>query len=65
MEAVNKAKDYIKAGDVFQVVPSQRWTQEFSYPPLSLYRSLRRTNPSPFVFYFNMGEFQIIGAPII
>ena len=62
MQAVNKAKEYIKAGDVFQVVPSQRWTQGFSYPPFSLYRSLRRTNPSPFMFYFNMGEFQIIGA---
>ena len=60
--AVNKAKNYINIGDIFQVVPSQRWTQNFSYSPFSLYRSLRRTNPSPFMFYFNFGEFQVIGA---
>ena len=60
--AVEKAKDYIKAGDIFQVVPSQRWTQSFRQPPFSLYRSLRRTNPSPFMFYFNFGGFQVIGA---
>ena len=62
LEAVEKAKEYIRAGDIFQVVPSQRWTQEFPYPPFSLYRSLRRTNPSPFMFYFNFGGFQIVGA---
>jgi len=60
--AVEKAKDYIKAGDIFQVVPSQRWTQPFAQPPFALYRSLRRTNPSPFMFYFNFGGFQVIGA---
>ena len=60
--AVEKAKDYIKAGDIFQVVPSQRWTQEFRQPPFALYRSLRRTNPSPFMFYFNFGGFQVVGA---
>ena len=60
--AVNKAKNYINNGDIFQVVPSQRWIQNFSYSPFSLYRSLRRTNPSPFMFYFNFGEFQVIGA---
>ncbi len=60
--AVEKAKDYIRAGDIFQVVPAQRWTQDFPLPPFSLYRSLRRTNPSPFMFYFNFGDFQIIGA---
>ena len=60
--AVIKAKNYINNGDIFQVVPSQRWTQNFSYSPFSLYRSLRRTNPSPFMFYFNFGEFQVIGA---
>ena len=60
--AVGKAKDYIRAGDIFQVVPSQRWTQEFREPPFSLYRSLRRTNPSPFMFFFNFGGFQVIGA---
>jgi anthranilate synthase component 1 len=62
MEAVEKARDYIKAGDIFQVVPAQRWTQDFVEPPFALYRSLRRTNPSPFMFYFNFGGFQVIGA---
>ncbi len=62
LAAVNTAKDYIAAGDIFQVVPSQRWTQEFTYPPFTLYRSLRRTNPSPFMFYFNFGGFQVVGA---
>ncbi len=62
LDAVNAAKEYIKAGDIFQVVPSQRWTQEFKEPPFALYRSLRRTNPSPFMFYFNFGGFQVIGA---
>ncbi|MEO0772587.1 MAG: anthranilate synthase component I [Pseudomonadota bacterium] len=60
--AVEKAKEYIKAGDIFQVVPSQRWTQNFRQPPFALYRSLRRTNPSRFMFYFNFGGFQVIGA---
>jgi anthranilate synthase component 1 len=60
--AVEKAKDYIRAGDIFQVVPSQRWHQRFELPPFALYRSLRRTNPSPFMFYFNFGGFQVIGA---
>lgn len=62
LAAVDKAKDYIRAGDIFQVVPSQRWTQEFKAPPFALYRSLRRTNPSPFMFFFNFGTYQIIGA---
>lgn len=60
--AVEKAKDYIKAGDIFQVVPSQRWAQPFSQAPFALYRSLRRTNPSPFMFYFNFGGFHVVGA---
>lgn len=62
MQAVERAKDYIRAGDIFQVVPAQRWAQEFRLPPFALYRSLRRTNPSPFMFYFNFGSFQVIGA---
>ncbi|SLN65632.1 Anthranilate synthase component 1 [Aquimixticola soesokkakensis] len=62
LEAVEKAKEYIRAGDIFQVVPSQRWCQEFRLPPFALYRSLRRTNPSPFMFFFNFGGFQVIGA---
>jgi anthranilate synthase component 1 len=61
-QAVEKAKDYIRAGDIFQVVPSQRWAQRFELPPFALYRSLRRTNPSPFMFFFNFGGFQVIGA---
>ncbi|SNR57949.1 anthranilate synthase component I [Puniceibacterium sediminis] len=60
--AVETAKGYIRRGDIFQVVPSQRWTQDFPLPPFTLYRSLRRTNPSPFMFYFNFGGFQVIGA---
>jgi anthranilate synthase component 1 len=60
--AVEKAKAYIRAGDIFQVVPAQRWTQDFALPPFALYRSLRRTNPSPFMFYFNFDGFQVIGA---
>ena len=60
--AVEKAREYIVAGDIFQVVPAQRWTQDFREPPFALYRSLRRTNPSPFMFYFNFGGFQVIGA---
>jgi anthranilate synthase component 1 len=59
---VGIAKDYIRAGDIFQVVPSQRWCQDFDLPPFSLYRALRRTNPSPYMFYFNFGGFQVVGA---
>ncbi|MCK0143429.1 anthranilate synthase component I [Aliiroseovarius sp. F20344] len=62
LAAVEKAKEYIRAGDIFQVVPSQRWTQSFPLAPFALYRSLRRTNPSPFMFYFNFGGFQVVGA---
>ncbi len=60
--AVERAKDYIRAGDIFQVVPSQRWTADFTLPPFALYRSLRRTNPSPFLTFFNFGDFHIVGA---
>jgi anthranilate synthase component I len=62
LAAVEKAKDYIRAGDIFQVVPSQRWTQDFPESPFALYRALRRTNPSPFMFFFNFGPFQVVGA---
>ncbi|MDF3605932.1 anthranilate synthase component I [Paracoccus sp. DMF-8] len=62
LAAVEKAKEYIRAGDIFQVVPSQRWSMDFPLPPFALYRSLRRTNPSPFMFFLNMGGFQIVGA---
>ncbi|MCI4661965.1 MAG: anthranilate synthase component I [Neomegalonema sp.] len=63
---VETAKEYIRAGDIFQVVPSQRWHFDFALPPVSLYRALRRTNPSPYMFFFNFSgqgsEFQITGA---
>ncbi|MGJ8545196.1 MAG: anthranilate synthase component I [Sulfitobacter sp.] len=62
LAAVEKARDYIRKGDIFQVVPSQRWAQPFAQPPFALYRSLRRTNPSPFMFYFNFGGFHVVGA---
>jgi anthranilate synthase component 1 len=59
---VEKAKDYIRAGDVFQVVPSQRWALPLDVSPFSLYRAIRRINPSPYLFFFNHGSFQIVGA---
>ena len=66
LAAVETAKDYIRAGDIFQVVPAQRWAMDFPLPPFALYRSLRRTNPSPFMFFLNLapeeGGFQIVGA---
>ncbi len=62
LAAVEEARGYIRAGDIFQVVPSQRWAQDFPLPPFSLYRSLRRTNPSPFMFHFDFDGFQVIGA---
>jgi anthranilate synthase component 1 len=62
LEMVETAKEYIRAGDVFQVVPSQRWALDFPLPPFALYRALRRTNPSPYMFYFNFGGFQVVGA---
>lgn len=61
-DIVARAKDYIVKGDIFQVVPSQRWSLPFKLPPFTLYRSLRRTNPSPYMFFVNLGGFQIIGA---
>jgi anthranilate synthase component I len=59
---VNKAKNYIKLGDIFQVVLSQRFEAKLSKNPLDIYKKLRVTNPSPFMFYFNFSDFQIIGA---
>ncbi len=62
-EMVEIAKEYVRAGDIFQVVPSQRWRFAFRLPPFALYRALRRTNPSPYMFYFNFGgAFQLVGA---
>ena len=59
---VRKAKDYIVAGDIFQVVLSQRFSVPFALPPFSLYRALRRTNPSPFMYHLNFGDFAIVGS---
>jgi len=59
---VETAKNYIRAGDVFQVVPSQRFEAKFSLPPFALYRSLRRVNPAPFLFYLDFGDFVAVGS---
>jgi anthranilate synthase component 1 len=59
---VERAKEYIAAGDIFQVVPSQRFSAPFSLPPFSLYRALRRLNPSPFLYFLNFGGFAVVGS---
>ncbi|MFQ5785941.1 MAG: anthranilate synthase component I [Alphaproteobacteria bacterium] len=59
---VEKAKEYIVAGDVFQVVPSQRFSAPFRLPPFALYRALRRLNPSPFLFFLDFGAFAVVGS---
>ncbi len=60
--SVKKAKEYIKAGDIFQVVISQRLSTEYTGDPFALYRSLRQINPSPYMAYFNFQDWQIIGS---
>jgi anthranilate synthase component 1 len=62
MAMVRTAKDYIAAGDIFQVVLSQRFETDFALPPFSLYRSLRRVNPSPFLYYLDFDRFAVIGS---
>ena len=62
LKMVNKAKEYIKLGDIFQVVLSQRFEAKLTKKPLDIYKKLRLTNPSPFMFFFNFSDFQIIGA---
>jgi anthranilate synthase component 1 len=59
---VERAKEYIRAGDIFQVVLSQRFSAPFTAGPFAFYRALRHLNPSPFLFYLNMGEFQLVGS---
>jgi anthranilate synthase component 1 len=59
---VERAKQYILAGDIFQVVPSQRFRLPFKLPPFSLYRALRRLNPSPFLFFLDFGGFSVVGS---
>ena len=60
--AVRRAKEYIAAGDVMQVVLSQRLRRPFTASPLSLYRALRSLNPSPYMFYYDFGDFHVVGA---
>jgi anthranilate synthase component 1 len=70
LDMVEQAKEYVRAGDVFQVVPSQRWALPLDVEPFALYRAVRRVNPSPYLFFFNLasgdtnsgGGFQIVGA---
>ncbi len=59
---VRKAKEYIAAGDIFQVVPSRRFTRPFAHPPMAFYRALRHLNPSPYLFMMGMGGFTIVGS---
>ncbi|MCQ8897603.1 anthranilate synthase component I [Limnobacter humi] len=61
-DMVAKAKDYIAAGDVMQVVIGQRLSKRFTQNALSLYRALRSLNPSPYLFYYNFGDFQVVGS---
>ena len=62
LNMVKKAKNFIKIGDIFQVVLSQRFEAKLSKDPIDIYKKLRVTNPSPFMFFFNFPDFQIIGA---
>lgn len=61
-DMVRKAQDYIAAGDIFQVVLSQRFSADFTLPPTALYRALRRTNPSPYMYFLDMGDFAVAGS---
>ncbi len=59
---VERAKEYIRAGDIFQVVPSQRFELPFKLPPFALYRALRRLNPSPFLFFLDLDGYALVGS---
>jgi anthranilate synthase component 1 len=59
---LEKAKEYIRAGDIFQVVISQRFSAKFTLPPFALYRALRQLNPSPFLFYLHIGDYTLVGS---
>jgi anthranilate synthase component 1 len=61
-QAVDETREYIRGGDVMQVVLSQRQSTEFTAPPINLYRSLRSLNPSPYMYYMNMDDFYIVGS---
>ena len=54
--------EYVHAGDAFQVVPSQRWTAQVSVDPFSIYRGLRAINPSPYMYFLDFEDFQVVGA---
>jgi anthranilate synthase component 1 len=62
MRSVNQAKEYIAAGDAMQVVLGQRLSKPFTDSPLALYRALRSLNPSPYMYYYNFGDFQVVGS---
>ena len=62
MRMVETAKEYIRAGEIFQVVPSMRFEVPFRLPPFALYRALRRLNPSPFLFFLDYGSFSVVGS---
>ena len=62
LKAVEKAKDYIIAGDIFQVVLSQRLSMKTDVPPFDIYRKLRMINPSPYMIYIDLDQFQIVGS---
>ena len=61
-QAVDKVKEYVLAGDVMQVVPSQRMSVPFTAPPLNLYRALRNLNPSPYMYFLDLDDFHIVGS---
>jgi anthranilate synthase component I len=62
LAAVQRCKDYITAGDAFQIVIAQRFSSPFALPPFSLYRALRRINPAPFLFFLDFGGFAVVGS---
>ncbi len=61
-QMIDRAKEYIKAGDIFQVVLSQRFSAPFALPDFALYRALRQLNPSPFLFYLHFGDYTLVGS---
>src|ERR1700691_1283553 len=62
LDMIEQAKEYIRAGEIFQVVPSMRLSVPFKLPPFALYRALRRLNPSPFLFFLDYGAFAVVGS---
>ncbi len=62
INAINKAKEHIFAGDIFQIVPSCQFREKITKPPFHFYRRLRQVNPSPYMFYLNFGSVKLVGA---